>query len=405
MNRKILLIAALIIALVGFLLSKHVIPASQAQKGSSLPSVKVAQVLSRDIDNTAVFTGKLEAVNHVELRPRVSGYVEAAPFEEGAMVHKGEVLFRIDSRPYRAEVDRLSAKLAQARAQLKLARANAERGQHLLQQHALSKEEADRLNTAATTAQAQVHSTRAALETAQLNLDFTAVRSPIDGRVSRILVTPGNLVTSSSVLTRIVTMKPIYAVFQVDERHYLKFARLRRSADKMPEVDMGLTDEKAFPHHGRINFVDNEVQSRSGTIRMRAVFANNDGFYTPGLYVRIRLHNGERRPRILIDDRAVGTDLNNRFVYVIDAQNKVAYRRVVTGPIFAGLRVIDNGLQPEDRIIVSGLQRVQPGMQVMPATVPMQANLDSQDRALLAAAQKQDSNSELADASVKPAQH
>jgi len=410
-KKPVIVVAVLVIAAAIVSVGKRMAPSGHAAAGPIVPSVTVARVLSRDIDDTAVFTGKLQAVNTVELRPRVGGYVEAAPFKEGTLVHKGQVLFRIDRRPFQAEVDRLSANLAQARAQLRLAHANAARGRRLLRQHALSKEAADRLETAASTARAQVDSTRAALSTARLNLGFTEVRSPIDGRVSRALVTPGNLVTSASVLTRIVTVKRIYADFQVDERHYLAFDRRRQTRHGLPAVDMGLADEKAFPHRGRIDFVDNELHSRSGTIHMRAVFANANGLYTPGLYVRIRLHSGKRRPRILIDDRAVGSDLNNRFVYVVDAQDKVVYRRVVTGPLYAGLRVVDDGLKTKDRIIVSGLQRVRPGMQVKTSTVAMQANVSPSDRALLEAVSadrpdvKPITKASLAERLTRPAQH
>jgi len=410
-KKPVIVVAVLVVAAAIVSVGKRMAPSSHAAAAPIAPSVTVARVLRRDIDDTAVFTGKLQAVNTVELRPRVSGYVEKAPFKEGALVHKGQVLFRVDRRPYKAEVDRISANLVQARAQLRLAFANAERGRRLLRQHALSKEEADGLKTAAATARAQVDSTRAALATARLNLGFTEVRSPIDGRVSRALVTPGNLVTSSSVLTRIVTVKPMYADFQVDERHYLAFERRRHTRDGLPAVDMGLADERTFPHRGHIDFVDNELHSRSGTIHMRAVFPNGKGLYTPGLYVRVRLHSGKRRPRILIDDRAIGSDLNNRFVYVVDAHDKVAYRRVVTGPLYAGLRVVDDGLRPKDRIIVSGLQRVRPGMQVKTSTVAMQANLSPRDRALLEAAAGErpdvtpETKARLAETLTRPAQH
>lgn len=407
MSKKILIVVIFLLVAAGALVSQRVIPASQTGKAPQLPVVKVAQVLTRDIDNTAVFIGKLQPVDIVELRPRVSGYVESARFSEGSRVHKGQVLFRIDRRTYQAEVDRLKASLEQARAQLKLAKANNERGQRLLRHHALSKEEADRLDTAATTAQAQVNSTDSALQIAKLNLGYTEVRSPIDGRVGRIMVTPGNLVTSSNVLTRIVSLSPIYGEFQVDERHYLNFERHRSQDGVLPTVDMGLADETAFPHHGRIDFIDNMLQSRTGTIRMRAVFSNNDGLFTPGLFVRIRLHSGERRPRILIDDRAIGTDLSNRFVYTVDRQGKVAYQRVVPGPLFAGLRMIKQGLTPDARIIVSGLQRVRPGMQVKIDTIAMQANLSPQDlnTLKLAASENPANETRLADAIADPAKH
>ncbi|WP_097459402.1 efflux RND transporter periplasmic adaptor subunit [Mangrovitalea sediminis] len=406
MKKKALITVALVAAIAVAVLSLDGPAASKPQAGKHpyQPEVTVAPVISRNIDDIAVFTGKLQAVNTIDLRPRVSGYVETAHFKEGSLVHKGDVLYQIDARPYQADVDRLNANLAQARAQLKLARENAARGQRLLARHALSKEEADSMTTAAATAQAQVDSTRAALESARLNLSFTQVRAPITGRISSALVTPGNLVTSSSILTRIVTVDPIYADFDVDEQHYLELARQQRQGHPLSQVEIGLADESGFPHKGRIDFVDNALQSRSGTMRMRAVLSNSEGLYTPGLYVRVRLHSGARRPRILIDDRAVGTDLSNRFVYAVNDQNAVVYKRVDIGPLYDGLRVIEKGLSPGDRIIINGLQRVQPGVHVQAVMSSMQANLSSHNRALLAASDTAGPTT-LADASAQKAQH
>lgn len=410
MKKTALILVALVAAIAVAVLSLDNPAASTPKAGKHpyQPEVTVAPVISRDIDDTAVFTGKLQAVNTIDLRPRVSGYVESATFKEGSLVHKGEVLFRIDARPYQAEVDRLTANLDQAKAQLALAKENAARGQRLLARHALSKEEADSMDTAAATAQAQVESTRAALESARLNLSFTQVRAPIDGRISSALVTPGNLVTSSSVLTHIVSVNPIYANFDVDEQHYLELARDQRQGHAASHVEMGLADESGFPHKGAIDFVDNQLQSRSGTMRMRAVFDNSDGLYTPGLYVRVRLHSGPRLPHILIDDRAVGTDLSNRFVYVVNDQNAVVYKRVETGPLYDGLRVIEKGLSPGDRVIINGLQRVQPGVHVQAVKSSMQANLSAHNRALLADSandQAQAQTDTLADAGTQKAQH
>ena len=343
---------------------------AQAAAGGP-PEVTVAQVLVRPVSDSNEFTGRLQAVDTIQLRPRVSGYVDSVHFTEGAMVKKGQLLFRIDPRPYQTEVDRLQANLNQARSELSLADANAARGQKLLEQHAISREEGDRLTTAAQSAKAQLASTGAALEAAKLNLGFTEVRAPIDGRVSNALVTPGNLVTSNDVLTSVVSVNPVYAYFDVDEHSYLKLEQLRRERGVAPKVAMALSNEQGFPHAGRIDFVDNQLRPGSGTIRLRAVFDNADGSYTPGLYVRVQLRSDTQQPRALIDDRAVATDLGNKYVLVLK-DRKVEYRRIVTGPLLDGLRVVEEGLGKDDVVVVNGLQHVRPGAEVNATKVAME---------------------------------
>jgi multidrug efflux system membrane fusion protein len=352
---------------------------THAQAAPPAPAVTVAQVLVRPVDDADEFTGRLQAVDTIQLRPRVGGYVDSVHFQEGALVRKDQLLFRIDPRPYQAEVDRLSANLSQAKSEQALAQSNAERAQRLLDQHAIAKEEADRQATAAQSAKAQVASTTAALDSAHLNLSFTEVRAPIDGRVSNALVTPGNLVTSNDVLTSVVSVDPIYAYFDVDEHSFLKFDRQRREHGASPQISMALADENGFPHTGRIDFVDNQLRAGSGTIRLRAVFDNADARYTPGLYVRIQLRSDSREPRALVDDRAIGTDLGNKFVYVIDKDRKVEYRRVETGPLLDGLRVVTDGLDAKDVVIVNGLQHVRPGVEVNATKVAMETrSLDAE---------------------------
>jgi len=335
------------------------------------PPVTVAQTLIRSVSDTDEFTGRLQAVDTVEVRPRVGGYIDSLHFQEGALVRKGQLLFQIDPRPYQAEVDRLNANVRQARAEQALAQSNSARAQKLLDQHAIAREEAERQDTAAQSAAAQVAATSAALATAKLNREFTEVRAPIDGRVSNAHVTAGNLVGNSDVLTSVVSVNPVYAYFDVDEHSYLKLDALRRAHGTPPRVAMGLADEQGFPHDGRIDFVDNQLSAGSGTIRLRAVFDNADAQYTPGLYVRMQLSSDNHTPRALIDDRAVGTDLGNKYVYVVDAQHKVEYRRVTTGPLLDGLRVIDDGLGAQDVVVINGLQHVRPGMEVAPTRVAM----------------------------------
>lgn len=363
---------------------------SQAQTAvaGAPPEVTVAQALTRQVSDSAEFTGRLQAVNTVQVQPRVGGFINSVHFQEGALVHKGDVLFQLDPRPYQAEVDRLSANQAQAKAALSLAETNQRRAAMLLAQHAVAQQEADSQDTAEQSARAQLAASTAALAAARLNLDFTQVRSPIDGRVSNARVTPGNLVTSSDVLTSVVSVNPVYVYFDVDEQTWLKLDHLRSGAAKAGrsariEAAMGLADESGHPHEGRLDFVDNQLHTGSGTMRLRAVFDNADGLYTPGLYARVQLQSGQTRSRVLVDDRAIGTDLGNQFVYVVGKDRKVQYRKVDTGALFHGLRVIESGLGANDVVIVNGLQRVRPGAEVNPQKVAMSYRLDSADKALV----------------------
>ncbi|EIL90734.1 RND family efflux transporter, MFP subunit [Rhodanobacter spathiphylli B39] len=376
---------------------------SQAQTpaGGPLPEVTVAQALTRKVSDSADFTGRLEAVNTVQVQPRVGGFVESVHFQEGAPVHKGDVLFQLDARPYQAEVDRLVANQAQAKAELNLAETNQRRAEMLLAQHAIAKQEADRQDTTAQSARAQLGAATAALAAARLNLDFTRVRSPIDGRVSNARVTPGNLVTSSDVLTSVVSVNPVYVYFDVDEQTWLKLDHLRASAKQAGhnariEAAMGLADESGYPHEGRLDFVDNQLHTGSGTMRLRAVFDNADGLYTPGLYARVQLQSGQVKSRVLVDDRAIGTDLGNQFVYVVDKEHKVQYRKVDTGALFHGLRVIESGVHSSDLVVVNGLQRVRPGALVNPQKVAMSYRLQAADKALVERGDTPDSDSRTA---------
>lgn len=345
--------------------------ASEPAAAPPAPEVTVAQVLLRPVADTNAFTGRIQAVDTIQVKPRVSGYIDSIHFREGAAVKKGDLLFTIDPRPYRAEVDRLAANLAQAKAEARNAEANAARGNKLVEQHAVSREEADRLDTAAASAKAQVASVQAALDAAQLNLSFTQVRAPVDGKVSNAQITAGNLVTPNDTLTSVVSVDPMYVYFDVDEQTFLKLDRLRRQSGRAPAVEMGLADEEGYPHAGKIDFIDNQVRSGAGTIRLRAVFPNADGAFTAGLFARVELRSADTQPRALIDDKAVGTDLGNKFVYVLGKDKKVEYRRVSTGALVDGLRVVDSGLGADDVVVVNGLQRVRPGVEVNAKRVAM----------------------------------
>ena len=285
---------------------------------------------------------------------------------------KGQILFRIDPRPFQAEVDRLAAQLKHAHTQSNLAATNDQRGEQLLSKHVISQQDFDQLQATSVASQDDIGAAAAALEAARLNLEFTQVKSPIDGRVSNMLITPGNLVSTTSVLTTVVSDNPVYAYFDADEQTYLRFAH--KSENSTMPVYMGLVDEQGYPHEGRLNFLDNQVDAHSGTIRARAVFDNADGTYTPGLFARIKLVGGKAHDTILIDERAVGTDLGKKFVLALKKDNTVEYRPVMLGANIDGLRVVNQGLAAGDVIVVNGLQHVRPGAAVTPSHVAMDAD-------------------------------
>jgi membrane fusion protein, multidrug efflux system len=388
LRRRIVVLAAgaafLVALLIGVLSMSGLQRSSvHAASGAAAPSVSVARALRRVVSDEQIFTGRMQAVNTVELQPRVSGYIDAVLFKDGAMVRRGQVLFRIDPRPYRTEVDRLSAELEQARADASQADADADRGQRMLPDAVIAKQAAERLETTAKTSHAKIAAIQAQLAAAQLNLGWTEVRAPTDGRISNALIMPGNLVSPQTVLTRIVTVNPMRAYFDVDEQSYLALQHVQRQTGLAPQIMMALSDEQDFTHAGTLDFVDNQLDTSTGTIRVRGQFPNADGLYTPGLYVRVRLQAHRPEPRVLVDDAAVGTDLSNQFVYVVGADGKAQYRKVETGSLIAGLRVIQAGLSPGEVVVVNGLQRVQPGTTVRSEMTTMGAGLSQQQRAQL----------------------
>lgn len=343
---------------------------------ASMPAAKVsvAKVLEQPVNEWDEFTGRLEAPETVEIRPRVSGQIDEVAFTEGALVKKGDLLFQIDPRPFQAEVRRLEAQLAQARATATRSENEAQRGERLRQSNAISAELADSRTSAAQEARAAAAAIQAQLDLAKLNLSFTRVTAPISGRVSRAEITAGNLVTADVTrLTSVVSTDKVYAYFDADERVFLKYTQLARQGQRgqATPVYMGLSNEDGNPHLGQMNFIDNQVNPQTGTIRGRAVFDNKDGAYTPGLYARLKLVGSGTYSAVLINDEAVGTDLGKKFVLVMDADNKTAYRAVELGPKIEGLRIVRNGLSKDDTIIVKGLQRVRPGSPVTPEIIPM----------------------------------
>jgi len=336
--------------------------------------VTITAVAFKSLRQWDDFTGRLEAIDTVEIRPRVGGYVDGARFQEGARVHKGQVLFEIDPRPFQAEANRANAEVARARAQLDLAIVNRERGQRLIDQNALARSEFDRLSSEEKAAQANLAAASAAYQTARLNLEFTRVVSPIEGRVSKALITRGNLVTQADLLTTVVSDTPIYAAFNADEQTFLKYAAAERG--KQSPVYMGLMTEDGYPHQGKLAFIDNAMDAKSGTISGRAIFANGDGRFTPGLFARIRLVSDASQNVALAPDRAVATDLGKRFVVVVGKDNKAEYRPVEIGPLAGNLRIIRSGLKPGDRVIVGGLQKVKPGDTVNPVVIKTDLSSD-----------------------------
>ncbi|MDY6945288.1 MAG: efflux RND transporter periplasmic adaptor subunit [Pseudomonadota bacterium] len=364
------------------------------QAAAPLPQVAVAAALERQVQEWDEFTGRLEAVESVEVRPRVTGYIDSVNFSEGSVVKKGDLLFVIDPRPYRAELEKAQAELARATARAELSKTDVERSEKLLGVKAVSREEYDQRLNAQRESEANVDAARAAVTTAKLNLEFTRVTAPITGRVSRAVVTAGNLVTGGStqatLLTTVVSIDPIYVTFEGDEQVYLKYTELARrgtrpsSRDSANPVLMALANEEGFPHQGAMTFVDNQVDPRTGTIRARAEFDNKDGFLTPGLFARVKLLGHSSHSVVLVDDRAVGTDQSQKFVYVVDGDNKVSYRSVKVGRLSDGLRIVEDGLQPGETVIVNGLQRVHPGVVVAPEKVAMDARQNAD--AMLAAA-------------------
>jgi RND family efflux transporter MFP subunit len=350
--------------------------------------VSVAPVLQRDIAEWDEFSGRLQAVDQVEIRPRVSGYIKHVTFTEGREVKKGETLFEIDPRPYQADLERAQAQLEQARTAADLAGREVARAEKLVNVQAISREEFDSRTSAQANSVAAVRAAEAAVETARLNLGWTQVRSPIKGRVSRAEVTEGNLVQAgppdATLLTTVVSLDSIYLYFDSDEQTYLRYAgqaatdgRQSWHNERLP-VYLGLANETGFPHEGRLDFVDNRVDPATGTIRTRAIFSNRDRRFTPGLFARVKLVGGQRKPALLVRDAAVGTDQDRKFVLVLAKGDSLAYRPVELGRLTDdGLRIVRSGIEPGEKVVVNGLMRVRPGIKVTPSVVAMKDSSDS----------------------------
>ena len=369
------LVAGLCLALAGCARAPSEAPAAVP------PPVTVSYPVERQVTDYADYTARTAAVDSVELRARVSGYLDKVNFKEGGLVKKGDVLFEIDPRTYQAVLEQAQGNLASLEARVQRLDADLARAKQLIGTHAISREDFDKVAGDYGEAVASRTAAQAAVKRAQLDLDFTKVVAPVSGRISRTLVTVGNLVqagdlTGGTLLTTIVSVDPMYAYFDVDEPTVLRVKQLIREGkakkpdDEIP-VGLGLANEDGFPHHGTINFIDNQVNPRTGTQRVRGVFANKDEALSPGYFARVRVPIGVPHQTLLVTDRALDTDQGQKVVYVVDKENQVASRPVRLGALHDGLREITAGLKPGERVIVNGLQQVQPGVAVEPNLVDM----------------------------------
>jgi RND family efflux transporter MFP subunit len=347
-----------------------------------VPTVTVAKGIARTVTEYDDFVGRLESPQTVEIRARVSGYLDKVHFREGTEVKQGDLLFTIDPRPYQATVDRFQADLDRATIRADLARSDAERAQKLIASKAIASEEAETRLKALTEAEAAIRSAKAALNASKLDLEFTSVQAPISGRIGQALVTPGNLVgggtNAATLLTTVVALDPIYCYVEVDERSSLKYRTLAREGKRASALfgeipaRMGLTNESGYPHEGKIDFVDNIIKPDTGTIRARGVFPNPDRLMAPGFFARLRIPGSGTYEAVLVRDSALGSDQGRPYVLVVGPDNKVQYRSVATGPLDDGLRIISSGLKADERIVITGLLAARPGTVVKPSESAMQ---------------------------------
>lgn len=335
--------------------------------------VSVAEVLSRPVAEQREFSGLIEAIDRADLRPRVAGYIESVNLKPGMLVKKGDVLFVIDQRAYRAALAQAEAAVAGSQARADLAKTEQERSKKLLADNAIAQRDYDERTANQRQLDAAARADQAALQTARLNLDWTTIRAPFDGRVGKAEVTVGNLVDGNTVLTSVVSASPVYVSFNGDESTYLQLGKQVRANPSAMKLHIGLANEKGFPHEGKLEFVDNRVDPVAGSVRMRGLVDNKDGLLTPGLFARVQV--GTSSPTgaesALVAERAIGTDQNRKFVYVVNDKNTPEYRPVQLGTQVGTLRVVTSGVKPGERIVVDGLQRVRPGAPVAPQVVPM----------------------------------
>ena len=343
------------------------------------PDVNVAAVVKKSVTEWDEYSGHVEAIEWAEIRPRVAGHLYAVNYKEGGMVEKGQLLFTIDGREYKAAADAADADATRAAARVDLAEQELKRAEELNSDRAISQGELDQRRMEAAQAKADVLAAQANARRAKLDLGFTYIRAPFKGRAGEAKVKPGNLVTpGETVLTTLASVDPVYVTFTGDERAYLRYQELARegsrasSRDTRNPVVIGLANEEGFPHKGEMDFVDNALNPETGSIRARAVVPNPDGIFTPGLFARVRLLGASQKDALLINEQAVLTDQDRRYVYIIGAKNSAERRDVRIGPQVEGLMVVESGLKPGDKVIINGMRKVFfPGQPVNPHVVPM----------------------------------
>ena len=343
------------------------------------PQVTVATPITQKLIDRDEYVGRFVAVDAVEIRARVSGYLEKIHFTDGQLVKAGDLLFTVDQRPFQAALDQARADLARAKSQTVLTAADLSRAETLLQQKTIAEALYDQRVQAKRAADATLQSAEAAVKNAELNLEFTELRAPVSGRIGDRRVSPGNLVTggttgSTTLLATVVSIDPIRFEFSFDEASYLRYQRIAAQAGRVDErgtklpAELRLLDEKGFEHKGTIDFVDNVIDTSSGTIRGRAVFQNPTALFTPGMFGRIRVPGSPEYEAVLVPDAAIGTEQIRKFVYVVDAENTVRQKYIELGSLQGALRVVRSGLDPKDRVVVNGLMRARAGVKVTPLT-------------------------------------
>ena len=373
MNKRAIFLTVLIPAFMSVLpgcSGKPNVPAAGPAQGPA--PVSVVPVVEKSFTDREEFSGQLEAAEYVELRSRVNGVVDQVHFTDGATVSRGQTLFTIDPRPFAAEVARLESQLVSAKAREELAGTGLARAQKLVEANFISKQELDQLTAVSKTSSSDIQAAEAALRSARLNLEFTTVRAPINGRVSRANVTSGNLVDDKTVLTSIAGVSRVYAYFDGSEQTFL---RVRSAGHKAPVVHMGLANEEGYPHKGKLDFVDNRLNPQTGAVRMRANFDNSRGQFVPGLAVRIVMATSAAYSAVLVPERAIGTDQARKFVVVVGADGQPQFRPVQLGALQGGMRVIGGGaVKPGENVVVDGLQRIIPGVPVAPQVLKVDEN-------------------------------
>lgn len=398
-SRRRLITAAVVLALAGAvtasvvgLQKSHATNAASAEPQAT--PVSVAAVVESNVAAWDEFSGRLEAVDRVDVRSRVAGAIQSTHFQEGALVKQGDLLLSIDPAPYAAEVERAEAQVVAAQSRVSYTKSENERAQRLWEERAIAQREFDERINARREAEANLRAAQAALQSARLNLGYTQVRAPVSGRVGKLEVTAGNLIAAgpgAPVLTTLVSVHPIYASFDADEQVVSRALKdlpsgsgARGRLDSIP-VEMGTSATADTPFKGKLQLVDNQVDAKSGTVRVRAVFDNKDGGLMPGQFARLRMGQAKTGTAILINERAVGTDQSKKFVMVVGADNKTAYREVTLGASVNGLRIATSGLKSGERIVVNGLQRVRPGTLIAPQPVAMEAKPELPQRTQVAA--------------------